>query len=150
MSQSLSATVSQQVKATLSNTLPLGGRDVANLSITADATFTTGAITKVYCSSGTASAAPVSLNLFNSSLVDPQNMALSFSSLTYLLVKNMSSGFSLTLFGGATPVIPTSSALSALGIYSVASTYTVNAGAAIIRLDPGANTVAYNILALGS
>lgn len=103
-----------------------------------------------YFATRTATAAVDAVNL-NAGLTDGFNQALSFLTLRYILVHNNDATHSLNIFGGSNPVIAGQLTLPAGMTVAFECNYAVNSTTALnINVDPGANTVAYDIIALGT
>lgn len=121
-----------------------------NLNRSYSNSFTGVTFANLYFATRSAAAAVDALNL-HGGLTDYFNQTLTFATLRYVLISNNDSTNSLTIFGGTTPVIPNSITLPAGDTIALECNYTVTNPTAInINVDPGANTVSYDVVLLGT
>lgn len=117
------------------------------------ASFTLGssvAISKVYFKTLTAAGTPTVLNLVGS-LVDAFGQTLTYSTVKALYIYNKDTTNSLTLFGGTHPVIANTFPLTAGQVFCTSSLLSVSGGVSDnLKIDPGANTISFDIMILGA
>lgn len=150
MSITLRGNVTASISAQQINTLSsLSAVYQGTPAATFQQAFDTTDITQIYFATRTVAGAADSLDLL-SGLTDNFNQSIVFATLKACYVYNKDSTNSLTVFGGTHGTIANTLVLSAGGNVLLTSAFTVDATHNIIKIDPGANTIIYDIFLLGN